>query len=58
MMFFVYVNLNNGMLMFYDFNLIFVVVIECIEVLKDGVLVVYGFDVIVGVINFIMKNDY
>lgn len=37
-----------------DVNAIFSSMIECIEVLSDGVFVVYGFYVIGGVVNFIL----
>lgn len=43
---------------FVDINSIFVFVVECVEVLVMGVLVIYGVDVVVGVINYIFKNDY
>lgn len=43
---------------FVNIDVILVVVIECMEVLIDGVLVVYGIDVVVGVINVIIKCNF
>lgn len=43
---------------FVDFNVLLLVVVECIEVFKDGVLVVYGFDVVVGVVNIIIWQNF
>lgn len=41
-----------------DIGFIFVVMIEWIEVIIGGVLVIYGFDVVLGVINVIFRDDY
>lgn len=49
---------NVVVVLVFDFNMILFVVIECIEVLCDGVFVLYGIDVVGGVINFIMKKSY
>lgn len=43
---------------FVDVNLILFVVIECIDIFVIGVLVIYGVDVVVGVINYIFKDDF
>lgn len=37
---------------------ILLVIVECIDVLKDGVFLVYGFDVMVGVINIIICKNF
>lgn len=56
----VLVNVNNiigwGSVVI-DFNIILLVVIECVEILFDGVIVQYGVDVIVGVINIVFKDE-
>lgn len=44
--------------LFVDINFIFVFVIEWIDILKDGVFVIYGLDVVVGVVNVVLKKDY
>lgn len=50
--------MNEG-LNFVDISLfVLMIVIDCMEVVKDGVLVLYGFDVVVGVVNFIIKCNY
>lgn len=41
-----------------DFNNILFVLIDCVDVLIGGVLMIYGVDVILGVVNFIMKCDF
>lgn len=41
----------------FDIFIILVVVLKQVEVLCDGVVVQYGFDVIVGVVNFVLKDD-
>lgn len=41
-----------------DMLMIFMSIVECIEILWDGVLVIYGFDVVVGVINIIIKSEF
>lgn len=53
-----WVNFGEGVNSFVDLNFILFVVVECVEILCDGVFVIYGFDVIVGVVNIIMKDDY
>lgn len=51
--------LVGGLLdIFVNFNVLLLVVVECIEVFKDGVLVVYGFDVVVGVVNIIIWQNF
>lgn len=50
--------MNEG-LNFVDISFfVLMIVIDCMEVVKDGVLVLYGFDVVVGVVNFIIKCNY
>lgn len=50
--------MNEG-LNFVDISLlVFMIVIDRMEVVKDGVFVLYGFDVVVGVVNFIIKWNY
>lgn len=41
-----------------DFNIIFVGLIDWIDIVIGGCLVVYGLDVVVGVVNFVMKCDF
>lgn len=41
-----------------DVNNIFVLLIDCVEVMKVGGVFVYGVDVVVGVVNYILKCDY
>lgn len=41
-----------------DVGLIFVKLIKLVEVFIGGVLVVYGVDVVIGVVNFILWDDY
>lgn len=41
-----------------DLGQILMSMVQCIEVLKDGVLVVYGFDVIVVVVNVIIDVGF
>lgn len=43
---------------FIDVNFILLVVIEWVEVLLNGVLVIYGVDVVVGVVNYVLCDDY
>lgn len=46
-----------GLLNWVDLLMILVSLLECVEVIFDGGLFIYGFDVVVGVINFIFKKD-
>lgn len=41
---------------FVDVNIIFIVLFRNVEVFIGGVLVVYGVDVVIGVVNFNMRN--
>lgn len=40
-----------------DINIIFILWIECVEIVIGGVFVVYGVDVVIGVVNFIFKKN-
>lgn len=41
-----------------NLNVIFMVVVECIDIMIEGVLFIYGFDVMVGVVNVVLKDNY
>jgi len=43
---------------FVDINTIPLVMLERVEILKDGGSALYGSDAIAGVVNFILRNDY
>lgn len=53
-----YVQLVNFIDMFFDVNVILLNMVECVEIVKIGVVFVYGLDVIVGVVNIIMKKNF
>lgn len=48
----------GGFMQVVDISVILVEVVECIEIVFDGVLVIYGFDVVGGVGNVIFKCDF
>ncbi len=51
-------NPNDGQSIAYDVNSIPLVMIERIEILKDGASAIYGSDAIAGVVNFITKSNF
>lgn len=53
-----YVFVVNGSDQFFDLNMLLFNIIDCIEIVKIGVVFQYGFDVIVGVVNIIMKKNF
>ncbi len=51
-------NPNDGQSIAYEVNSIPLVMIERIEILKDGASAIYGSDAIAGVVNFITKSNF
>lgn len=41
-----------------NLNILLVKGVKCVEVLCDGVVVIYGIDVILGVVNYVLDDKY
>lgn len=54
----VLINGNRTPALFNDFSLIPVVMVERIEILKDGASAIYGADAVAGVVNIITRRDF
>lgn len=53
-----YLIVYGGLVNFINLVNILVVMIDCIEIFSGGVLVIYGLDVIVGVVNIVLKKKF